>query len=48
MAFRLELAEHLIGGFTAQKKLLSPKMNVGEVIENMSNHQLTHNKSKRP
>ena len=48
MAFTLELAEHLIGGFTAQKKLLSPKMNVGEVTENMSNHQLTCNKGKRP
>ena len=48
MAFRLELAKHLIGGFIARKKLLSPKMNVGEIIENMSNHQLTHNKGKRP
>ena len=48
MAFRIELAEHLIGGLTAQKKLISPKMNVCEVIENISNHQLIHSKCKQP
>ena len=48
MAFRLELAEGLIGGFAMRKKLISPNMNVCEVIENISNHQLICIKGKRP
>ena len=47
MAFRLELVDHLIGGFTTRKKLINPKMNMCEVIEKMSHHQFIHKKGKR-